>query len=551
MNLNVTFGNVVEPRKLIYTAGNGVTAGTWVLWAVPQAASIQPYGDLFFTDGTLSMTLTNCKVGPVYVEFGVNGPTLKITGTDRRVYWNGKAIDGRYNVRGPDGTIVSGTEKTPRELATLLWTAMGEPSANSDVLPTDDRPEVNWECDDAASELEHLCARYDCEPTLNLHTDTAEIVEHGEGAELPTNTDVRWTQEMTQGVLPTRVEACSGYVLIQSKLKLRAVLRDTDGQWKLADDVSYAPDDGWAGTVSDLDEPLQPDNASYTEEAAELAKDLWKVWRVESFADDTLKFGPLGEVDSREDLLPISDTLITPYSENDVELGTDAYLVGTAAVPHDPDLPTTNTEEGSRIAVPFDVDAARGFIRTSTAVPKVNDDNELAEADLFLVCAHSFRDTKTGQYVRYVRTQSPNGFGGVFTARRPDITPTLTGLYEDSNDHTILTGISDNSASVNALLDQEISWQIQQHAPRTAYVREYNGVQAIAPDGTIWTVLWYLDSEPNADDKNCYTLAFWNTEGGPSTFQRERRRQQLSRHLDGTRHVTSIKNRRANRRRAR
>ena len=418
--------------------------------------------------------------------------------------------------------------RRPKNSHAYSGTQWARPAPLSPHSPTRTVPTINWECSDAAAELERLCERYGCEPTLNIKTNTAGIVVKHTGASLPDNSDIRWTQLTQQGVLPTRVEACSGYVQIQSKLKLRAVLRDTDGQWKPADDVLYAPDGGWDGEVSSLEDPLLPDNANYSETNAELAKDLWRVWQVDSFADGTLKFGELGEVDSAQDLLPISDELLSVYTSDDGEVGQDAYLLGTTAIPHDPDDAVTNTEDGTRLDIPFTVNSESGFIRTSVAVPKKNTDNAFTEADLFIVCTHAFRDTDTGQYTRYVRFNAPGGVGGVFTARRFDIRPQFTGQYDDDNDHTKLTGTTDNANEVNTKLDDELSIILEQQSPRPAIIREYNGIQQIAPDGAIRSVMFVLDSQRRSDDRNCITIAFHNVSGGPIVYDKERRRHQLS-----------------------
>lgn len=551
MNLTAQFGNIQQVRRVIYATTTGVAPGVWVLWAMPQESSIQPYGTLTFGDGTTSLSLTNCKLLRQDVEYGMNGPELKLVGADRRVYWHGKAIDGRYNVRTVDGQILSGTERTPQQLAQLLWAAMGEPNASVTALPNGDRPEVNWDCDDAAAELESLCARYGCEPTLDIASNTAGIVVKGVGATLPNNPDVRWTQNTTQGVLPTRVEACSGHLNLQSKLKLRAVLRDTDGQLKLADEVEYAPSGGWDGNVSDINDPLLPDNPNYSLANAELAKDLWKLWSVESFADGTLTFGPLGSVNSRQDLLPISDNLLAPYSEDDGEFGEDAHLLGTTAIPNDPDIPTENTDAGTRLDIPFTVDGARGLVRTSVPVPK-RVDNAYGEADLFIVCTHKFRDTSTGQYARYVRFNSPGGVGGVFTARRPDIVPVIIGQYGTGAAHTQLTGVTDNADFVNQTLDIELAILLGEHSPVPAMIREYNGVQAIPIDGAVRFVKWTLNCEPRADKRNCVTEARYQIDGDGSVVSpRERGRHQLAVALSVERDRLRLRSRLENRRRPR
>ena len=326
MNLSVQFANVVQATRLRLSNAPGVDPQKWLLWALPQAEPIQPFGTLVLSDGFTSLVLPACTVLAQEVRMGVNGPELLVTGVDRRHYWSGPTIDGHYNVPDAEGHIVPHTERTPQQLAQLLWTAMGEPFASVVALPNLDRPYVNWQCANAATELDRLCRRYGCEPTLDIATNSAGITVQGEGQPLPNNLDVRWAEQSLHGVLPTRVEACSGYALLQSKLKLEPILEDSDGTERHADDVTYAPGGGWDGAVASLDDPLPADG---TEEDAERAKWLWRRWRVTGFADGSLTHGLLGAVNTVHDLFPLADRLLTPLTDQDGEvLEASAYLVG-------------------------------------------------------------------------------------------------------------------------------------------------------------------------------------------------------------------------------
>lgn len=548
--MNVTFSNVQQARAIVYTAATGVAPGQWFMHAVPQGEPVTPYGMLVLFDDWTTLRLTHCKLVQQELKWGVHGPELFLTGHDRRTYWTGKHIDGRYNVRGPDGTIVSGTERTPQQLAALLWQAMGEPGGLVTALPNNDRPEVFWDAAEAASELTQLCNLYGCMPTLDIANDIGVIVQQGSGASLPENTNIRWTQALTNGVLPGRVEATSGFLIIQSKLKLRPVLPDTDDSWTAADDVAYAPADGWEGNVSNLDSPLSPSNANYTEEDAERAKKLWRAWEVVSFADGTFTFGPL-TVQSRQHLLPISDELVGAYSSSEAEGSTKAFLVGTRAIPEEPSPADTNTDEGTLIDVPFTVDAANGLIFTEEPIFKRNDDLQYAPADLFLVCAHKLTDPNTNQHVRYVRFQAPGGLGGVKTARRPDIVPFVIGNYGTGSNHVNTVGFTNNSDEVNGKLDAEIARIITDSAPRDGYVREYNGIQTLSPDGINLSISWSLDSRIRGDDRNCVTRVYRNIEGGGIVYANERLRNQLSAALAADLARTRIRDRHSARRRLR
>ena len=526
MNLTVSFANVEQATKLLLANAAGVEPQRWILWAIPQTAPIEPYGTLFLSDGFSSLTLPSCQVISQQLTYGVNGPQLQVTGLDRRVYWSGQAIDGEYNVRDANGNIVPHTERTPQQLAQLLWIAMGEPFASVSALPNIDRPYVNWQCANAATELDKLCERYGCEPTLDIGTNSSGIIVKGIGQPLPNNLDVRWAAEGIHGVLPTRIEACSGYALLQSKLKLEPILEDIDNTEKNANDVTYAPSGGWDGNVASLEDPLPADS---TEENAERAKKLWKRWRVTGFADGTLTHGLLGPVNTVHDLFPISDRLLTPLTNDEGEvLEAGAYLVGTARIDGAP-APLDNTEEGARIDVPFRIIEDKGIIETAEPIYQVTGETELAAAELYLVCTHRMRDPSTNQLVRYVRFFTPGGVGGVQTVQSYDVIPRITTTYGSGASHTIATGYEGNTAALNALLDLDISRKLDELSPRPSAVVEYNGIQYIAADGAIQSVFWILDCNERSDERNCITVGYRNVEGGDLLlYSRERARRQLS-----------------------
>lgn len=547
MQLIVTFPSVEQPRRLHYSCARGVDPGVWVMEAIPQVGSIDPLGNLFFTDGASSVTLASCRVRSVSLRYGVNGPVLRIIGVDRRWAWHGKAIDGVYNVRLPDGTIDTTTQKSARELGTLLWAAMGEPGADVSRLPDNSYPFVDWECAEAASELEELCARYGCEPSLQVANDEAGVFLKGTGPELPNNLDIKWTQEVTSGVLPNRVEACSNHARWQSKFRVRPILRDTEGVWKLADEVSYAPVGGWDGNVSDPNDPLPPDAAGWTALKAELAKDLWKMWAIMTFADGTLNVPGYQVVPDRTYILPVDDDLLDPYIDENGDAGQDAYLMGTARVDSDPDDPAENTPTGSHLDISFTLDRVRGFVRTSVPVPKLDSEGALEAAELYLVCSHRVRYEPNNQFVRHVQFQAPGGLGGVDTLRLMDIERRIISNYGSGANHTSIVSTDDNQTSVEQEMNDAINLRIAELSPRAGMIRQWNGVQPIPLSGTVDSVEWFLDCE-RPRDNNCTTTAWRNVEGGTIAYARERFRRNQVAAFAATRSSRQVAGRRLTRR---
>jgi hypothetical protein len=107
---------------------------------------------------------------------------------DRRERWKKVApISGEYNTIRV-GEVVSARQKTFRELGTILMTALGEPSADVSVLPTNIYPPVSWECEPVIEAGELACQRVSVltvkvAPLLMVHASPAVLAP-------PTSNDV-------------------------------------------------------------------------------------------------------------------------------------------------------------------------------------------------------------------------------------------------------------------------------------------------------------------------------------------------------------------------
>lgn len=187
---------------------------------------------------------------------------------DRRWKWQQTGrISGRYNVRDgeeEDATIREGTEKTPRELATLCLEAMGERSFDVSQLPNEPRPFVEWDYKLPSDALDELISPLGCYlvPVLNRGTfDRVRIERLGHGRELPgTPGNGRPPGDTVEaGGLtfnpperPDALIACGRRTRVQMDLELEAVGKDFSDDFAPINDLSYAPATGnkpvgWAG----------------------------------------------------------------------------------------------------------------------------------------------------------------------------------------------------------------------------------------------------------------------------------------------------------------
>ncbi|MEY5060717.1 MAG: hypothetical protein RIS45_638, partial [Planctomycetota bacterium] len=230
-----------------------------MLWSIPQA-TIPAYGiTLTVTDGIETFRLTDCAVDRASMVIGENGHIQQVGLFGPVWRWNGE-ISGAYNVRKPDGTIVTATKKTCQQLAALLWQSMDVVPGDISALPGDesDLPEVYWQCADSYSELSKLCSDRGCAPLLNAANNFGAVVRLGVGTGLPSSPNVVTVETSIQSPPPPRfLKACAGLTRVQSKLKLKPMMLERDGTLKERDSVSYKPSAGWTG--KDPDDPLGPD----------------------------------------------------------------------------------------------------------------------------------------------------------------------------------------------------------------------------------------------------------------------------------------------------
>ena len=257
---------------------------------------------------------------------------IQLTLLDRRWRWKNSPIDGDYNAPNPDGTLKR--EKKPRELASLLFQAMGETGFDVSNLPDDARPRAAWRAAEAASELEQLCSSLGCAVTFNGPQDRASIVKIGEGAATYSGPHESRADGQTLPIIPDRVRVKCGTVLFQTLLyAAEAVGIDTDGKIKPIDQLSYKPTatlpkpgggnfTGW-DTLSD---PIDFDDieATYIRDGTTMyARDLAKqsVFRWYRFTGQVaIVGGPTGGPPSGTGWAPLTlrNTAFAPSSLDDI-----------------------------------------------------------------------------------------------------------------------------------------------------------------------------------------------------------------------------------------
>jgi hypothetical protein len=215
-----------------------------------RAGTTQPgmFGDLVFkNDATTIVTFSDCILDdPQETRGEVITYTYRVK--DRRWRWEYPVVFGEWNIRDQANKLISGTEKNPRELATLLLDALGETGYDVSVLSTDDElaPYVAWHYTSAAASLAALCDYMGVEVHLK-NDNTVAIVAAGAGT-VPDNTGLEIPVEtgIVINPAPDNVTAYAGDTLFDDWLLLDACGMEIDGTVKTLEKLSYRPTNGWS-----------------------------------------------------------------------------------------------------------------------------------------------------------------------------------------------------------------------------------------------------------------------------------------------------------------
>lgn len=511
--VNCTYTGVQQVRRFHLTVGHGGVCIA-ILDIVPQLFLPAVDGELFLTDGNRTLLVPGCRLDRASMVFSESGFICRITVLGPTWKWYRAGIDGVYNIVRADGRIQSGTERTPQELATLLFQAMKVPIFDVSGLPNTTRPFVGWRGAMALDELRNLCHSLGCDLVLDLQGTRAEIWQLGFGANLPDVDAITMDFGLDLSEPPDSIKVYCGPTIFQSKLKLEAVMPDKDGTIKRIEDVSYAPDGGWDGV-----DPFDPLPASTDAVAKALAKKyLYRMWRVVSQADDTQNVPGHGDVGGVEDILPLYDKLVDSYDDAGV-FEQDGYLEGTIAIDSEPQ-PYENTEPHERIDINYSLDKERGIIMASTPLTKLNDLDQWTKADVFFVCSYHVRDKDTyGDVYHSLEVQIANNHTGFLPVHRPELVRQVVAQYNDAT----VTGTQDNQSDLTVQLQAQAEATLAEFQATGAVVKRYRGLVPIRLDGAIRQVTYMGRCDGR---KGFYTVASRNTEfecGVDTRIQRGRK----------------------------
>ncbi len=587
----MTFGNYATVNypginavvSFTFTDCAGVRPAFGSMKIAPQYGLPQENGDIVMSYNGNEITIVNCHIDSAYYEQGSGGQIVNVKFLDERWAWTDTEITGRYNFRLPNNWVDPEHEKTPQQLATLCFKALGIEQYDVSSLPNESRPEVDWVHANPAQELDKLCNDLGCRVVPVRSSKSWRVCVTGEGENLPNG--LPYT-DAGQGIdpkeTPDYIKIVTAPVRYQVSLPLSPRGRDLDLAYRWLFDLSYspnpdAPDYGFKDyeTFQDLatlyvtrpNGSVKVGSKRYTlpdgtkVSPMELAQDsVYRCWGLDF--EGQANCGQLGNgewgvtipaIDQRVTVrqIQLTDKLVQTYTDY---LGTqherpsfvygsfygkncekDNYPYGTR-IDKQHSASDQKMDERSSFSLSLDErDTTRSMIMTSSAMVRINPPDNYSPINYFTLaflqymCAIHVRDPETWQPYRYEYLhQIGNGTNKDFcrVVQKDDIQPWVIGKYKEdaSTNQSIYTGeFDDNKDEVDSQCQYYAQSIAREYQTVTSETRTYIGLFAIDMDGAIQQVSYEIGS------RGASTTASQGTEHSWVVPGYEERRQQVAR----------------------
>lgn len=476
----------------------GVAPSICWLDIVPQAALASEQGMLELSCGDTYLAFPDCQVDRASLVRNGDGHIERLAIFDRRWRWNFAQLTGHYNQRLGNATLVDGTERTPDELATRCFDALGELTAETAPLATAARPAFQATTAPAAQLLDRLVEQFGCRVALGLD-NTARVCLLRSGLELPISLDAMRAGSRAVGpARPERLRVVGGPTRYQCDLRLEAVGPELDGRIVPIDELSYTPSGGWS--MADLEHFQAIADLRLRELALE---SVFRWYRVATPVEL-----PAGELlDELQRFLPLlaaqielesATSGVRPQSRAPLIFGRWCdypwQSANRAASLAPLARPPSAAEAPAIVSTPFELDPARGLVKFAAPVVRYSGGDRFAPAELVLRTAIRVRETSTNQPRRWQLDRELTPGGSTTAVEIVDELTRCLLLEYDAGDYTLI-GATDNAAALAVEAEVYLDALERRHAPRTPQFVEYAGLQPLAPDGSIDAVEWSIGPE--------------------------------------------------------
>ena len=503
-----------------FVFAQGISPGVATLEIAPQ------FIDTNALRGTLSITYeqdgfieTNIEFPDCVIESGSyrvsdQGHIFSLKILDRRWKWKYPTIDGWYNKRLDDGDIFKSvsvdTEKTPRELMTLLLEAMGETNFDLSDVPDTERPEVKWVVANAANELASLCDKLGCRVVLRRN-NRVKICRTGVGLPIPTGRLQNADKGVNRGTRPDKLVVMCGPSQWQSRLKVEAVGEETDGRIRPVNDLSYLRNLPFNWSFENPDSFVNIQDKDVRRLALSCVYRWYRIienaagYIVQADGSDTVPGDDNWQV-HRWQILPISDELLTTVADADglrIPKRARAYgefydgrlLFDGNSLPGSPvdrNMKRHGFSEANRIGNSFKND--RGIVEFAEAIYRIQFQvlqlwsylpaNLVLETKYSILC----KDTRIAKrYSKELDLPLPHANTKPHVIRREDLFLTTIVEYDARG---AIVSTTTNKDELDAKLDEILQIASRDYVPYETYDVTYARIMDLDLDGHRAQIAW-------------------------------------------------------------
>ena len=296
-----------------------------------------------------------------------------------------------------------------------------------------------------------------------LGYDVEDVVVHelGVGDSLPTDAVMMVSSGVDAKLQPEKIRVCFGPNVLQARLELEAVALDSDSVYKLLDDVSYKPANGWEKVdprgLTELKADGDNDNFVLGMQS------IYRVYRVKQFSDGNLKV-PIdnGEtLDAITRIFPLDNRLLEKVTtDTNSTQRKYARVYGIARRPEGTkekgELDESTIEDV--LDVRFEIDGERGLVfftepmfQAKATGSEVFGDLDFKPAELFLETSFAVRNNTTHQFPGYFKDENFDAQGTGYKTIQW-FTQRLEGIVAYGDNHIAnIVSNTNNQAALDTL----------------------------------------------------------------------------------------------------
>lgn len=483
-----TFPGVGRVLGGAFTLSEGISPSVGVLDVVPQIAFPTLVGPLIFTYGGAPFNLPGCFIDVSFTRGSQRGWVNSLNILDRRWRWAYGVVTGHYNVRNPDGSIIPETERSPRQLASILLSAMGETAFDVSRLPDLTRPEARWlPFRNPAFELQKLASSLGCRICTGPSRLTT-LRPKGQGYIFPTTGQLREGWGINPPRRPDSLLLIGGPALFQVRFKLEAVGLDLDGSIRPIDELSYTPAAGWQHQ-----QPEFMTGVSDPQGRSLALLSVFRWYRVVPDFRDINRFAPV-RVRHLWQILPLLDTKVTSrVGPDDIERLDPAEVRGEywkGGYSFQNTLPTDLYDDS------FEIVNHMGMVRFPRPIYKLGQGARGYEpAALTLEAGFRILEESSRSPIRYSRQRGTPGASngtGSHPIYRDQFIRRLAAIYDSRGR---FDEVIDSRDRLDPEADQHLAVEMRNIQTFTTADREWPGLFPVHLDGLITQVTWRFDGE--------------------------------------------------------